>query len=67
MHLLQAGVHPVTIKDILGHADLKTLDVYVQADLDMKRRALEATPSTVTVPPAVPRHEPDILAWLEQL
>jgi site-specific recombinase XerD len=67
MHLLQAGVHPVTIKDILGHADLKTLDVYVQADLDMKRRALEATPSAVTAPPAVPRHEPDILAWLEQL
>lgn len=41
MHMLQAGIAPVTIKDILGHAHLKTLEAYVQADLEMKRRALE--------------------------
>jgi integrase len=67
MHMLQAGIDPVTIKDILGHAHLKTLEVYVQADLEMKRRALEATPTPVDTGPPVPRHEPDILSWLEHL
>jgi site-specific recombinase XerD len=67
MHLLQAGVSPVTIKDILGHADLKTLEVYVQADLEMKRKAIESTPSPVNPGPPVPRHEPDLLRWLEEL
>jgi site-specific recombinase XerD len=67
MHMLQAGVSPVTIKDILGHAHLKTLEAYVQADLEMKRRALEATATPVSVGPRVQRHEPDILRWLEQL
>jgi site-specific recombinase XerD len=67
MHMLQAGISPVTITDILGHAHLKTLEAYVQADLEMKRRALETTPTPVTVGPRVPRHQPDILHWLEQL
>ena len=57
----------MTIKDILGHAHLKTLEAYVQADLEMKRRALEATPTPISVGPRVQRHEPDILRWLEQL
>lgn len=67
MHLLQAGVSPVTIKDFLGHAHLKTLEVYVEADLEMKRRALESTPSPVKPGPLARRHEPDLLRWLEQL
>ncbi len=67
MHLLQAGISPVTIKDILGHADLKTLEVYVQADLEMKRKAIESTPSPVNSGPPVPRHEHDLLRWLEEL
>jgi len=67
MHLLQAGVSPVTIKDILGHAHLKTLEIYVQADLEMKRRALELAGSPVN--PAAPmlRRQPDLLEWLEAL
>jgi site-specific recombinase XerD len=67
MHLLQAGVSLVTIKDILGHAHLKTLEVYVQADLDMKRAAIEGTPSPVESGPAPRRHEPGLLRWLEGL
>ena len=67
MHLVQAGVSPVTIKDFLGHAHLKTLEAYVEADLEMKRRALESSPSPVKHPPRAQRHKPDILHWLEQL
>ena len=67
MHLLQAGVSPVTIKDILGHAHLKTIETYVQADLEMKRRALASTRSPVEKGPIIYRTEPDLLQWLEQL
>ena len=66
MHLLVAGISPVTIKDILGHAHLKTLEIYVQADLEMKRRALNSLRSPIDGVP--PHHvEPDLLHWLEQL
>jgi integrase/recombinase XerD len=67
MHLLQAGVAPVTIKDILGHAHLKTLDIYVQADIEMMREAIEGTPSPVDSSARAPKHEPDLLRWLEEL
>lgn len=67
MRLLQAGVAPVTIKDILGHAHLKTLDIYVEADLDMKRRAIEGTPSPVESRGTRPPPAPDLLQWLESL
>jgi site-specific recombinase XerD len=41
MHLLQAGVPLVIIRNILGHTDVKTTEVYAKADLEMKRQALE--------------------------
>jgi len=66
MHLLQSGVPLVTIKDFLGHADLKSTEVYVQIDLEMKRKAL-----TTTGTPCQSRHRrqlpPDLIAWLEAL
>ena len=49
MHLLQSGVPLVMVKDFLGHVDMKSTEVYVQADLEMKRKALE--PATAPVPP----------------
>jgi site-specific recombinase XerD len=67
MHLLQSGVSPVTIKDFLGHAHLKTLEVYVEADLEMKRRALESAPSHIKAGRRRRRHAPDLMSWLEQL
>lgn len=41
MHLTQADVNPIYIRDILGHADLKTTGVYSRSNMEMKRRALE--------------------------
>ena len=51
----------------LRHAHIKTLEVYVEADLEMKRRALESTPSPVKAGSPVRRHTEDLLHWLEQL
>lgn len=41
MHLLQAGVNLIYIRDILGHADIKTTEIYARIDNEMKRKALE--------------------------
>lgn len=41
MHLLQAGVNIVYIRDILGHVSIQTTDVYVRADSRQKRLAFE--------------------------
>lgn len=41
MHLLQSGVNLVYIRDILGHASIKTTEIYARADSKYKREALE--------------------------
>jgi site-specific recombinase XerD len=40
MHLLQAGVNLVYIRDILGHVSIQTTEVYARADSKQKREAL---------------------------
>jgi integrase/recombinase XerD len=67
MHLLQAGVPLITIKDILGHVDVKSTEVYVQIDLEMKRDALTVTGSPTCLPSKRSRPPSDLLAWLESL
>ncbi len=67
MHLLQSGVPLITIKDILGHADVTSTEVYVQIDLEMKRDALMATGTPTSVSPKRPRLRKGLLAWLEAL
>ena len=41
MALTQAGVNPIYIRDIFGHADLKTTGIYSRSNIEMKRKALE--------------------------
>jgi site-specific recombinase XerD len=42
MHLLQAGVAMIYIRDFLGHESIKTTEVYAKSDSKNKRAALEA-------------------------
>jgi len=66
MGLLQSGVDPTTIQSWLGHASLNTTHQYMEADLEMKRRALEKCDSPETAPaPYQPTDE--VLAFLESL
>lgn len=67
MHLLQAHVPLVTIKDFLGHADVKSTEVYVQIDLAMKRDALMRVGSPARPGPKAGRLATDVLEWLEAL
>ena len=41
MHLYQSGVNLIYIRDILGHVDIATTDIYVRADTESKRKVLE--------------------------
>jgi len=68
MHLLQAGIPLVIIRDFLGHADITTSEIYARADLDMKRRALEKI-ATPAAPRSVPSWQDDseLLTWLRAL
>ena len=66
MHLLQAGVNLVYIRDLLGHVSIK--EVYARADSRMKRNALEnayqsASPSEI---PAWQQNQ-ELLKWLKDL
>jgi len=67
MHLLQSGVPIVMVKDFLGHADLKSTDIYVQADLEMKRKALNLTNGPHPRRPPRPRLSSSLVKWLESL
>jgi integrase/recombinase XerD len=41
MHLLQAGVNLVYIRDILGHVSVQSTEIYARADSKYKRESLE--------------------------
>ena len=42
MHLLQAGVNLIWIRDLLGHTTIQTTEVYARTDSKQKRVALES-------------------------
>lgn len=66
MSLLQAGVDTTVIALWLGHADIRSTQPYLHADLSIKERALALVTPT-TIPPG--RYEPSdaVLAFLERL
>ncbi|WP_217994071.1 tyrosine-type recombinase/integrase [Lentibacillus sp. CBA3610] len=40
MHLLQAGVNLVYIRDILGHSSVQVTEIYAKTDFKTKREAI---------------------------
>jgi len=68
MHLLQANVNLVYIRDFLGHVSVTTTEIYARADDRMKRLALEQaySPSAVDDLPAW-QDDMNLLNWLQRL
>jgi integrase/recombinase XerD len=66
MHLLQAGVNLIYIRDILGHESVQVTEVYAKTDSRLKREAIERAYSDIT-PEVVPSWlvNDDLLAWLK--
>jgi len=66
MHLLQAGINLVYIRDILGHVSVQTTEIYAKADSRQKREAIEKAYVDVK-----PKEQPtwltnnNLLEWLK--
>lgn len=69
MHLLHSGVNLIYIRDILGHADLKTTEIYARIDGEMKRKALEEAFTQTAPTEEIPiwQQDGDMLEWLKNL
>ncbi len=69
MHLLQAGIDLSVIKSWLGHVNLATTHLYVEIDMKMKRKALDACEpmnESKSLKCLLDKNK-DILAWLNSL
>lgn len=70
MHLLQAGINLVYIRDILGHVSIQTTEIYARADSKQKREAIESA-----YIPILPDNkastswdkDPELKKWLKSL
>ncbi|WP_281864452.1 site-specific integrase [Bacteroides acidifaciens] len=67
MHLLQAGINIIYIRDIMGHSSIDTTNIYARADTEMKRKALEVLSSDIA--PNVPdwRNDTALMDWLKNI
>ena len=63
MTLLHAGVDTAVIALWLGHADIRSTNAYLHADMAIKQRALDLT-SPVSTPPGRYRPADPLLAFL---
>jgi integrase/recombinase XerD len=63
-----SGVPLPYIRDILGHVDLSTTEIYARASTEAKRKALEAVyDDVVTTDLAEWNQDPELLSWLASL
>lgn len=68
MHLLQAGINLIYIRDLLGHVDISTTEIYARTDTELKRKALEkAYPDIVVTDLPQWNQNEDLLTWLSSL
>lgn len=67
MHLLQAGVNLVYIRDLLGHVSVTTTEVYARADGKMKREALMKASAETADELAPWKQDADLMSWLKTL
>ncbi len=68
MHLVQAGVNLIYIRDLPGHADVSATEIYARADAEAKRKAIENAYEPLT-PDTLPDWTADspLLSWLDSL
>ena len=68
MPLSEAGVPLPYIRDILGHVDLSTTEIYALASTEAKRKALEAAyPDIASDQLPEWNQNPGLLDWLTSL
>jgi integrase/recombinase XerD len=68
MHLLQANVNLIYIRDLLGHVNIQTTEIYARTDSNIKRKALEKA-SGNEVSDKIPKWQKNskLMEWLKEL
>ncbi|VDN49268.1 conserved protein of unknown function [Petrocella atlantisensis] len=71
MHLTEANVNPIFIRDFLGHTDLKVTEIYSKTSVKMKREALEKMNNGKEILPDQQQEEwrddTALMDWLKRL
>ncbi|MGI8609482.1 MAG: tyrosine-type recombinase/integrase [Candidatus Dormibacteria bacterium] len=70
VHMLQAGVDPSAIRDVLGHASAETTWRYTRVNLETRRKAVESYAPEVTngnSPVPIWQRQPDLIDALEAI
>ena len=68
VHLVQANVHPIYIRDYLGHADISTTGIYARADNETKREVLERASERLQLPQSSDwERDAGLIEWLSSL
>lgn len=67
MHLIQANVNLIYIRDFLGHVNVTTTEIYARADAEIKRKALEQSYPKL-IPEDIPQWSEDkgLMNWLRE-
>jgi integrase/recombinase XerD len=66
MHLLRAGNNVNMISFWLGHASINTTHIYVEIDMQMKRKLIDKA-GTPQISDQTTWLQPGILKWLDNL
>lgn len=71
MHLTEANINPIFIRDFLGHTDLKVTEIYSKTSIKMKQEALEKLNKNERVLPEQENKEwtddTELMGWLKNL
>ena len=68
MHMVEAGINLIYIRDMLGHESVETTQVYAKANPETRRMALEKMESKNPNPPMPDWNDnPDIMDFLHGL
>lgn len=66
MHMLEAGVNLIYIRDLLGHVNVTTTEIYMKTNTETKRKALESVYMEVeTQDIPVWDEDTELLNWLQ--
>lgn len=65
VHMLESGINLIYIRDFLGHVSITTTEIYLKAETELKRFALERSyPDVVTQDIPEWKEDTELLQWL---
>ncbi len=67
MHLLEANVNLIYIRDFLGHVSVSTTEIYAKSNPEIKRKAIEAASKNVLPDEVLTMNDKEVLLdWLRE-